>query len=1021
MSNSKKLLCMLLSLIMVFSVFTVAAVPAGAYNSDGDYSKLSHNGYDPYDSYTVDAKTPYSEEAIVACGGDLSETQTIYFQAPADWANKYNTFEGPDDSEPYMHVCAYWWSGIAGSSDKGWPSGKGSVWVGYQAHLLDKANRIYAIKMPNDGGSPTVVWNNGVNGGMDESAAIFQYGRQILDANTEGAVEGDYETLPEGSPTEDDFDGCIQIIDYNVKRPNPLTGFDIYGYNWYVYYGGGCYGSYATDSDNFTSVEDNCLNPEHYVNGIHVAEVLPATTDEPQKPTEHNVSGDGVIYFDAASAGWSGVSWISFYIYGLGGEGNITEWGSKNKLYTSNCGSDIFAFNAKEAGVQDGHEYGVIFMNFDTRAQTADLLFNSSCFGDTAYVPNPDDMIENAVDFNKKSMKAAWKNSSLGTIKQITSLGNIVGDSIPSTTSAYQMMVNFLASKDNQSLTYALGFNGKDAQTTIDDIAKELGLSKDDVEKAIYEAAEIGSNDGYGDKTDWSHKWDKSKSTLEDGSGGGSSGGSGGDVPYYGDGMIYFDAASAGWSGVRWVSFYIYGLNGEGNITEWGSKNKAYTSNYGDIWAFNAYEAGVQYGHEYGIIFENLDTTAQTTDLLFNYTCFGDTAYVPNPGNKIENAVDSNKASMIARWKNSTLGPIKQITSIGNVIGESIPANTSAYQMFVNFLASKGSQSLTNAQYYNPRKDIQTIIDDTAKALGLDKDDVEKAIKEAKDTGTNDGSGDKTDWSSKWDKSKSTLPGGALAEDLYGYVLKDYYLTGSINGDNSGLNAVHKELRFEDNGTGDMLLSGVKLKAGDKVKVALYNGGKAFTLYPDGVGREVVIDKSGVYDFYFKPYEMGNPNYWYITPTYVGEAKAGVKVSGKIRSYLSDTDPISVLLMQDGKVKKNVNVKGNSAEYSFDDVEAGTYSMLVTKKNHVNREYTVTVADKDISQDVKLCPKGDVNGDGETDIMDCSVAQRYIRELTTLDAYQIACGDVSGTGDGELDIQDVSRILRHIRELAMLY
>ncbi len=53
--------------------------------------------------------------------------------------------------------------------------------------------------------------------------------------------------------------------------------------------------------------------------------------------------------------------------------------------------------------------------------------------------------------------------------------------------------------------------------------------------------------------------------------------------------------------------------------------------------------------------------------------------------------------------------------------------------------------------------------------------------------------------------------------------------------------------------------------------------------------------------------------------------------------------------------------------------------------------------------------------------MDCSVAQRYIRELTTLDAYQIACGDVSGTGDGELDIQDVSRILRHIRELAMLY
>lgn len=256
----KKIISIVLAVMLVVSV---AAVSAGAYNSDGDYSKLSPDGYNPADSYTVDANTPYSEEAILACGGDLSETQTMYFQAPADWANEFNTFEGPDDSEPYMHVCAYWWSGIAGSDDKGWPSGKGCKWVGYQAHLVDKANRIYSIQMPNDGGSPTVVWDNGVNGGMDQSAAIFKYGRQILDANTEGAVEGDYDTLPEGSPTQDDFDGCIQIIDYTVKRENPLTHFDSYGSNWYVYYGKGCYGSYSTDSDNFTSRYDNCLNPEH--------------------------------------------------------------------------------------------------------------------------------------------------------------------------------------------------------------------------------------------------------------------------------------------------------------------------------------------------------------------------------------------------------------------------------------------------------------------------------------------------------------------------------------------------------------------------------------------------------------------------------------------------------------------------------------------------------------------------------------------------------------------------------------
>ncbi len=234
---------------------------------------------------------------------------------------------------------------------------------------------------------------------------------------------------------------------------------------------------------------------------------------------------DGVIYFDAASAGWSGAKAISFYIYELGGA-NVTEWGAKNKSLTSNNG-DTWEFKAAEAGVQEGKEYGIIFENLDTTAQTADLLFNSTCFGDTGYVPNPDDKIENAVDSNKKSMKAAWKSSPLGAIKQITSLGNIVGDTIPSTTSAYQMMVNFLASKGSQSLTNALGFNGKDAQTTIDETAAALGLNKGDVEKAIKEAAETGTNDGTGDKTDWSDKWDKSKSSLPDGeSSGGSSSGS---------------------------------------------------------------------------------------------------------------------------------------------------------------------------------------------------------------------------------------------------------------------------------------------------------------------------------------------------------------------------------------------------------------------------------------------------------------------------------------------------------------
>ncbi len=254
----KKIISIVLAVMLVVSV---AAVSVSAYNSDGDYSVLSPGGtYNPGDSYTVDANTPYAEDAVIACGGSLADTQTIYFKAPADWANEFNTFAGPDDSEPYMHVCAYWFSGIGSS----WPNGAGVKWVGYQAHLVDKENLIYKIQMPNED-SAVVIWNNGVNGGMDDSAKIFQYARQIADMNTEGALEGDYDTLPEGSPNPDTCDNCIAIYcpDPDRATENPLTHFLNYDYDLYVYYGSGCYGYYPETSENFHGRLKSCINPEH--------------------------------------------------------------------------------------------------------------------------------------------------------------------------------------------------------------------------------------------------------------------------------------------------------------------------------------------------------------------------------------------------------------------------------------------------------------------------------------------------------------------------------------------------------------------------------------------------------------------------------------------------------------------------------------------------------------------------------------------------------------------------------------
>lgn len=162
----------------------------------------------------------------------------------------------------------------------------------------------------------------------------------------------------------------------------------------------------------------------------------------------------------------------------------------------------------------------------------------------------------------------------------------------------------------------------------------------------------------------------------------------------------------------------------------------------------------------------------------------------------------------------------------------------------------------------------------------------------------------------------------------------------------------------------------------------------------------------------------------YLEYEFTCAAATGNMLNVKVTSSLK-AEQITVTLKQGSKVidtKSAPSAAGTKTEttVTFPSVAPGNYTVVVHKNDHVDREYTLTMGPA-ATMTAEICPKGDVNGDGTTDIMDCSLAQRYIRELTALDPYQISCGDVSGSGDGELDIQDVSRILRHIRELDLLY
>jgi LPXTG-motif cell wall-anchored protein len=196
-----------------------------------------------------------------------------------------------------------------------------------------------------------------------------------------------------------------------------------------------------------------------------------------------DTGASNLLYFDANSAGWSGSFKVQFYVYQVGGD-ELLPWGSK-KLVGTDEGNGIWSYDpaAKGMDLADGVQYAIIFVNNTTSAQTYNLLFDTSCLGDTAYA-DPNTMYENPTDSTKSAMAAYWKSSTnFGPELCISSIGTVQGTTCPSTTTPYDMFKNFLTNTLNNART----FSGKDDQTLLDDTAKALGLGQDLIKKAIEE------------------------------------------------------------------------------------------------------------------------------------------------------------------------------------------------------------------------------------------------------------------------------------------------------------------------------------------------------------------------------------------------------------------------------------------------------------------------------------------------------------------------------------------------------
>ena len=151
--------------------------------------------------------------------------------------------------------------------------------------------------------------------------------------------------------------------------------------------------------------------------------------------------------------------------------------------------------------------------------------------------------------------------------------------------------------------------------------------------------------------------------------------------------------------------------------------------------------------------------------------------------------------------------------------------------------------------------------------------------------------------------------------------------------------------------------------------------------------------------------------------TEIAVPSQGITLSGTAATGAEGDTTIE--LISDGAVIATVTASGAEGTYSIENVAAGTYTLKVSKANHVAREYTVTVADQDLTQDVKIHLIGDIDGNGKINVGDVAKLNGHIKGGSILtDEYQLLCANVNG---GSLNMGDTASLYAHIKGTKKLY
>ncbi len=149
--------------------------------------------------------------------------------------------------------------------------------------------------------------------------------------------------------------------------------------------------------------------------------------------------------------------------------------------------------------------------------------------------------------------------------------------------------------------------------------------------------------------------------------------------------------------------------------------------------------------------------------------------------------------------------------------------------------------------------------------------------------------------------------------------------------------------------------------------------------------------------------------------------KGDIDLTGAVVSFGDETDEVTLRLYKDGDEENAyvVTVTGNSAEYTFEGIANGTYILEVSKLNHVTRTYEVVVSEEDVTQDVKIHLRGDINGDGKLNVVDAARINAQAKGAVALIDYELACADVNG--DGKVNVIDAAVSNAHAKGIKPIW